>query len=237
MIIKRKWPWFAQQEWENILFIHWPVPSDEIEQLLPRSFKLDKFAQMAWIGFVLFRAKNSRLRGIPKLLSYPSFIQLNVRTYVKYGQERGVYFFSQDASRKLAVKGAKLCSLPFRQAMMSYQEKNDTFIFKSERTEKKTPFAKCEITYTPIKRLFPSKEEPLAFWFTERYCIWLKSKKGMIMKAPILHEHWKLKEVKYDISFEGLAPNTINKNHFQAAPIVHYSPHKKAFLYPFERDK
>src|SRR5690625_1229799 len=96
MITKRQYPWLAVQDWYNILFMHWPVPVEKIKPFVPQVFVIDTFAQSAWISIVIFQAKNSRLRSLPKQLAFPPVTQINVRTYVTSptSQEQGVYFLN-----------------------------------------------------------------------------------------------------------------------------------------------
>src|SRR5699024_1821643 len=129
LIAKRRWPWVAQQSWQDILFIHTPVTYEKLRKLVPRPFEPDTYDGKGWISLVLFEAADSRLRYMPKFLSYPSFNQINVRSYVKFRDEPGFYLFSITTNRLLVNLSGDLASLPFSIAnIFSYQDK-DMFYF------------------------------------------------------------------------------------------------------------
>ena len=66
-----------------------------------------------------FQMSNVSLRGIPALPWVSEFTELNVRTYVRMADRPGVYFFSLDASNRLAVKTAgTMLNLPYFSASM-----------------------------------------------------------------------------------------------------------------------
>jgi uncharacterized protein YqjF (DUF2071 family) len=59
------------------------------------------------------------LPPIPKLFDFP---EANVRTYVRYGEQRGVWFFSLDAAHRLGVWVARrFWKLPYYYARMWWE--------------------------------------------------------------------------------------------------------------------
>lgn len=100
--------WVMKQEWKDVVFLHWPVESSWLSRFVPAELEIDLYDNRAWIGIVLFRAKATRLRLLPPVPSTRSYLELNVRTYVKYKNKQGVYFFSLDADSRLAVIAASL---------------------------------------------------------------------------------------------------------------------------------
>ena len=100
--------------WEDLLFMHWPVPADTLRPLIPAGLELDLYDGTAWLGVVPFRMRNTRLRFLPPLPSASSFPELNVRTYVTDGNKplaAAVYIFflarngilyREDGSKRLA---------------------------------------------------------------------------------------------------------------------------------------
>lgn len=227
MIAKRRWPWVAQQSWQDILFIHTPVTYEKLRKLVPRPFEPDTYDGKGWISLVLFEAADSRLRYMPKFLSYPSFNQMNVRSYVKFGDEPGVYFFSINTNRLLVTLGGDLASLPFSKAnIVSYQEK-DLLYFSANRLagRKANSF---KVAYRPRLQQFTPESNSLSYFLTERYCIWT-IRGQTILKAPIIHSHWNLQ--KADIK---IIENKNTPFHFSENPLAHYARFKHTHIHPFE---
>ena len=104
--------------WQNLLFAHWPVKPEVLRPLIPVGLEIDTFDNWAWIGIVPFHL-TIRYRGMPFALSFP---EVNVRTYVKRGDQTGVWFLSLDAHSRLAVMAARnRYSLPYHFARMKMQ--------------------------------------------------------------------------------------------------------------------
>lgn len=225
---KRRMPWIAQQTWRNVLFIHFPVPYEKLKKYIPKPFTLETYNGQAWIGIILFEALHSRFRGMPKSMSFRYFLQLNIRTYVRFGEEPGVFFFSIDANRKLPVMGARFVSLPYFFAQMEMDKYKKNFHFKSRRIENNHPGNfKFDVEYRPISEPFISKKDSLVYWFTERYCIWtIKGKK--IYKAPISHDPWMLQQatIQFNVDHGHSFLKNIN---------THYCQEMNAHIHPFEQ--
>ena len=88
--------------WHDLLFAHYPVRAETLRPLIPPALEIDTFDGWAWIGIVPFRMTGVRPRYVPALECTSAFPELNVRTYVKTADRSGVWFFSLDASNRLA---------------------------------------------------------------------------------------------------------------------------------------
>lgn len=221
----RKYPWIAQQTWNHILFIHYPVDKEVLASHLPHPFKVDLYEGKAWLSFVIFQATNSRLRYMPQILSYPKFLQLNVRTYVQGNNEPGVYFFSIHTNNYIVKKGGHLFSLPFQLANMSL-EINTKEITYASKLKNNDDFFKVSFSRTGSN--IKSKYS-LDNWLTERYCFY--QSQGSIKKYPINHPNWRLQQV----NINQLEISTIFSSHLPVEqPVVHYAKQKHAILHPYE---
>ncbi len=99
--------WLMTQSWNDLLFAHWRVDASHIRRAVPYVFDLDLFDGQAWLGVVPFYMTNVGVRAAPSLPWLSAFPELNVRTYVRVADRPGVYFFSLDAGRRLAVAAAR----------------------------------------------------------------------------------------------------------------------------------
>jgi uncharacterized protein YqjF (DUF2071 family) len=53
------------QRWNDLLFMHWPVPVQQMRALVPDSLELDLFDGSAWLSVTPFYLSHLRARGSP----------------------------------------------------------------------------------------------------------------------------------------------------------------------------
>ncbi len=127
-------PWLMTQSWHDLLFAHWRVDVSEVRRAVPTAFDLDLFNGEAWLGVVPFHMTNVGLRATPAVPWISAFPELNVRTYVRVADRPGVYFFSLDAARWVAVAAARAClNLPYYAADMTVERRHDVLRYESAR--------------------------------------------------------------------------------------------------------
>ncbi|MDX6448185.1 MAG: uncharacterized protein QOD08_648, partial [Gaiellaceae bacterium] len=90
------------QTWDDLLFAHWVVPEARLRPHLPDALELDLHDGTAYLGITPFEVTGLRVRGTLPLPRVSTFLELNVRTYVTDGDKPGIWFFSLDASSRLA---------------------------------------------------------------------------------------------------------------------------------------
>lgn len=229
MIEKRRWPWVAMQNWQDILFIHTPVSESTLRSLVPPPFEIDTYDGSGWVSIVLFEATGSRIRYMPPPFSYPRFYQMNVRTYVNFGNEPGVYFFAINTNSKVVNVGGQLVSMPFFNATITMQKSKGLFYFAaSHKLINESDDMAFKAVYQPQAPSFKPEVGTLPFFLTERYCIWM-TQGERIVKSPIFHSHWDLHDVNFSITENKGLPFS-----FSAKTLAHYSSFKQSVIYPFE---
>ncbi len=227
MSSKQGKPWFAQQNWEDILFIHKPVNPEHLKSFIPYPFEIDLYNNKAWVSIVLFRAKGSRLRFMPSYLSFPPYYQMNLRTYVRFGNERGVYFFKIHASNKLVNLAGNIVALPFSKANMVINKEKDKLLFKAKHLFNQRE-SKLSLTYKAQKKTINPSDDSLAYFLTERYAV-LMIRDNSIIKAPIFHTPWNLNKAKISILDSKQMPFSLANN-----VVTHYANFKHTLIYPLE---
>jgi uncharacterized protein YqjF (DUF2071 family) len=191
-------PWVMTQSWHNLLFAHWRVDASQVRRLVPTMFELDQFNGEAWLGVVPFYMTNVGLRGVPSLPWLSSFPELNVRTYVRVANRPGVYFFSLDAGRRLAVKAARrFLNLPYYLAAMSIEGSAEAVAYHSARTQGPAVF---KATYGPSAPAFTAPEGSLEYFLTERYCLYHQTRRGVPYRLEIHHPPWSLQVAQATIA-------------------------------------
>ncbi|MGH9333712.1 MAG: YqjF family protein, partial [Vicinamibacteria bacterium] len=136
--------------WRDLAFVHWPVAPESLRGSIPSGLTLDTFQGDAWLGVVPFRMTGVRPRGVPPIPGLSSIVELNVRTYVVAEEKPGVWFYSLDATSRLAVRGARVSfHLPYFDARMSVRRQEETIHYRSERTHRGAPKAHFVGSYRP----------------------------------------------------------------------------------------
>lgn len=228
MIAKRRWPWIAAQNWQHILFIHTPVPHETLRPVVPHPFDIDTHQGKGWMSIVLFQASQSRLRYMPGWVSYPRFFQMNLRTYVRFGNERGVYFFGIHTNDRTVTAGGNVFSLPFSKADIQLQKPNGVIHFNAEGLFG-DPKSRFNVHYQPDSAVFTPSTDSLPHFLSERYCIWLLQG-DTIVKAPIFHKHWQLQHANISASGRGHFPFPVTDE-----TVSYYARFKHTLLHPFEK--
>ncbi|SDN76762.1 YqjF family protein [Alkalicoccus daliensis] len=231
---KTKKNWLAKQNWNDLLFIHYPIAIEDLRTHIPEELEIDTFEGQAWIGIVPFLGTENQARKFGRIFSADDFLELNVRTYVTYKGEKAVYFFTMDADSSLVVRTARsVVGLPYYHADMKIEEKDGTIKYESKRTHDGKAKASFSCSYAPVSKPSKSKPDTLTHWLTERYAL-LKAKNGKVTKGPIHHEPWELREAELTIHKNELL-DFINPEISKTEPLVHYSKAKEVLFYPFEK--
>jgi len=213
-------PWMMTQVWHDLLFVHWRVDERRLRPFVPAAFDIDRFDGSAWLGVVPFTMSHVTPRALPALPWLSSFPELNVRTYVSPRDgKRGVFFFSLDAARLAAVAAARaMFRLPYYPAAMQVRREGDTVHYASRRWRGGASFV---AQYEPIGPASISTRGSLAFFLTERYCLYHLDRWGRPARLEIHHPPWELQPARAEIQTNtmvdglGLRPGD--------EPLLHFS--------------
>ena len=228
-------PWIMTQTWLDVLFAHWAVEPALLRARVPPELDVDLFDGQAWLGIVPFRMSNVAPRAIPALPKMSVFPELNVRTYVRVGDKPGVFFFSLDATNLVAVGIAKaLFSLPYFAASMQVSTDNGSVRYRSRRTAPKSPTAELVGTYQPAGDVFQAAPGSLAYFLTERYCLYTVDDDRQTFRLEIHHPPWPLQQAQ--ASFDVLRmTEQIGLTLPPTEPVLHYAKRQDAVAFPMRR--
>jgi uncharacterized protein YqjF (DUF2071 family) len=239
-IAHRPWPmprtpWIMTQSWQDLLFAHWRVDPARLAASIPAPLQLDLFRGEAWIALVPFRMKHVSPRGVPALPWVSAFPEVNVRTYVRFGDKPGVFFFSLDATNPLAVRVARAAfHLPYYQASIDVQltaAGDGVSRYESHRTDAQAPTAAAELiaSYRAIGPVFHAEEGTLEYFLTERYCLYAIDKQRRVHICEIHHGPWPLQvaEATFETNslLDGLSDALLDggAGGVLAPPLLHFS--------------
>lgn len=110
--------------WEHVVLFHFAVDPHVLQPLVP--FELDVFDGRAYASVVAFTQRAFRpalFPAISQLLTLPvrSYRFCNVRTYVRVGDEEGIFFLREWVSSPVAALAApQVYGLPYAPAQLRY---------------------------------------------------------------------------------------------------------------------
>lgn len=233
LMIRRRpngWP-LMRQWWGKLLFMHWPLTVAELRPLVPPHLEIDTFDGQAWLGVVPFTMWGVRPSFAPSAPRLSAFHELNVRTYVHYKGVPGVWFFSLDAANRLAVWGAnRFYHLPYFRARMSLRQQEQTINYQSQRIHPNAPPAEFAATWMIGDELDESQPGSLAFFLTERYCLYA-ARREQLYRCRIFHGSWPLRDARLS-SYRSTMLEPLSLKPPDNAPLLHYAEALKADIWP-----
>ena len=192
---------------------------------MPDELEIEEHDGSAWLGLVFFRVRALRTRGALPLPGISSFLQLNVRTYVR-GPDGlpGVWFFSIDASSRLAALGMRrIYRVPSFNARMVLERNGDwqRGRVRAASASAGSVFAAC---YRPAGDVFRAAPGSLEWFLAERYRLYTVDG-----RTEIHHDLWPLQKAEVEIELASLLP-------FEpaGAPLCHYAALQDALIWPPE---
>lgn len=176
-------PWKFYQEWHDAVLLHWTVPIDVMQKMIPADLTLDTFQGEAYISLFAFTAEKSRPWILPPVPIVSDFLEINIRTYVKRDDRPGIYFLNMEAGKALSAYIFRtVTGFPYVPAKMRHLPGN--FISVHDQNHHY-----LDIAYTRGKD--DKKKQELDQWLVERYCVYLDLF-GKMLRYDVHHEPWPL---------------------------------------------
>jgi hypothetical protein len=230
----RPWPlprrgWTMGQTWEDLLFAHWRVPLEAVREHVPPELEVELHDGSAWLGITPFRVTGLRARGLLPLPRVSSFLELNVRTYVRAADEKpGIWFFSLDASSRLAVEAARRgYKLPYFHARITATQRGEWIEYDCARIQEYGRVFSGR--YRPVGAVFNAKPGSLEWFLAERYCLYTTDERDRLRRAEIHHELWSLQPAEAEIELTTISPIELD-----GAPLCHFSRRQDVVIWPLE---
>jgi uncharacterized protein YqjF (DUF2071 family) len=176
-----------KQRWESVCFLHYRGPSEVVAAALPHGLEPDLFEGEAVLSLVPFRMSQIRPWGLPALPGLSSLWEYNLRTYVRRGSARGIYFFTLDTdSRMGAWIGRTFYRLPYAHARLKVRRRGSELCFEHERDLMRS------------RLILDLRAEALAesafhAWSTERYSLFTADDGGTMWRGDVQHDPWSLR--------------------------------------------
>lgn len=185
-----------RQRWSGLLFLHWPVPPDSIQALLPPGLHVDTFEGRAWIGVVPFFMDRIRPSLLPPVPGLSWFREMNVRTYVHDDRGvPGVWFLSLDCDQPLAVEIARrFFHLPYEHARMDVVREGGLISYRCERDGIEQDPA--HFIYEAPRNTTQAIEDTLEWFLVERYVLFSVNRGGILCEGRVHHQPYRIAPVQ-----------------------------------------
>lgn len=196
-------PWLLDMYWRDVLFAHWRADAAVLQRTLPAGVTLDLHAGSAWISVVPFRMWRVRPRAFPVLPGFGSVLEINLRTYVRVGDRRLVWFYSLDAASPIVVRSARtLTGLPYFDAAVTTSESAGEIAYASARRDRAGP-ARFRATYRPNTQTMVAESGSLAAFLHERYGF-VTLRAGKLTIGEVRHAPWDMSTAAIEIAENSL---------------------------------
>jgi uncharacterized protein len=165
-----------------------------------------------------------RARGALPVPGISSFLQLNVRTYVR-GPDGlpGVWFFSIDASSRLAALGVRrIYHVPAFHARMTLESAADWQDAECVRLGE--PGRVFAARYRMTDETFHAEPSSLEWFLTERYRLFSAD-----ARAEMHHDRWLLSPAEAEVELSSIAPFALH-----GSPRCHFAFRQDALIWPPE---
>ena len=234
-------PVLLHQNWHHLLFLHWEVPADALQRLVPPELTIDTFEGKAYVGLVPFTLTGVRPVLTPPLPWISNFHEVNVRTYVHLGgRDPGVWFFSLDASSNIAVAAARAAyKLPYFHSQIEFTATNDplpAIDFDAHRDDEKgTRPANARIRYTPMDGIVTNASPgTIEHFLIERYILYAVDSDHRLHRARVHHQPYPMQRADL-LECEETLIWAAGIRRPEEIPFRHYAREVNVNVYPLER--
>jgi uncharacterized protein YqjF (DUF2071 family) len=227
--------WLMIVRESDLLFASWPVPPDAIRRLIPPMLDVDTFDGSAWITIETLRLDTVRFRNLPPPPKSIRGVEVNLRTYVRFGETRGVYFMSLDCPGAIGnALNRAVFNLPFRTAEVRLTVNGDNYHVESLRLERAGPAvrfaASARIMGSP-KPVDPGSIDEFLLTQTTLFGV---DGRGRLFRGDVAHRPRIIQPVDGTIETDSLTA-AVGVALPDRPPLLHYSPGDDSLAWPFKR--
>ena len=123
--------------------------------------------------------------------------------------------------------------LPYHDAEMSLAQKDRTIVYHSERTSADAPAAAFDAAWTFGEPLPRTEADSLAFFLTERYCLYSVFKE-QLYRCRVFHDPWPLRAAELS-SHDSTVLEALGLPTPAGDPVLHYAEALKVDIWPLCR--
>lgn len=224
--------WILFVRWTDLLLASWPVAAEQVRPLVPSGLDIDTFDNTAWVSIVPFNAVDMHFRDLPPIPGQADFCELNLRTYVRFGDVRAVFFLSLDCPGKLAdLIGAHLFDLPFKEARMQITPTRSGYHVDCHRLPADDVSPAFVADYAPAGSAATPLPGTLEDFLTSRFTLFVGERSGALLRADIAHQPWVVQPAALSID-ANTYPQSAGLTLAAASPHALFAASTDTLVYP-----
>jgi uncharacterized protein YqjF (DUF2071 family) len=186
---------FLSARWERLCLVTYAVDSARLEPLLHPDLQLDMRDGRAFLSLVAFDFLETRVLGIP-WPGYRNFPEINLRFYVRHGEQRGVVFIQEYVPKRLIAWIARgLYNEPYLAAPMC-----STWTESENGAEIRHELTQGGRDHTLRMKLGSQQSTPpedsTAHFFKEHSWGFGQSRGGKLLQYRVWHPVWETRPVE-----------------------------------------
>ena len=221
----QKTGWIIEQEWKHVLFIHFEIDPESLQDQVP--FNLDLYKGKAIVSVVPFLMDGIRFPFLPAIPKISRLWELNIRTYVEVNGVKGVYFFTLETDSKIGkLIASNFFHLPYRLSKIKASVNKTDYVFNHHRDDLEFKLV------AQIGKIISPNE--FNIWATERYSLFTHHK-GRIYQGIVAHSPWEHCEIKIKDMHNNFT-KMISKSDMNGMGVT-YSEYLKVRFRPFHEVK
>jgi hypothetical protein len=190
-------PLVMYQRWESLLFLHWRVSPERVQETLPEGLSVDTYKGDAFVGITPFFMHNVRPVGLPAVPWISNFQELNVRTYVfDENGIPGVWFYSLNCNQPLAVIAARtLTGLEYRHAEMN-ASRGDSIDYTCRRDASDE---RARYRYRAVGEPRETEPNSLEFFLLQRFYLYAR-RAGSLIRGQVSHVPYRPRPAELELA-------------------------------------
>jgi len=181
---------FLEAHWSHLCLISYAVPQELLAPHLPRGLKLDTRNGAAFVSLVAFDFDEAKVKGVA-IPGHRCFPEVNLRYYVRCGEDRGVCFIREFVPKRLIAWVARMVyNEPYQAVKMSsdvHRSHDGTMVEHRFRAGGHTQ--KIVVNATPDAPLLPP-ENSEAHFFKEHHWGFGNDRNGQTLRYRVNHPQW-----------------------------------------------
>jgi uncharacterized protein len=188
------WP-FLTARWTNVLLATFAVSPELLIARIPEGLELDLREGQAYVSLVCFDFVDTRVLGIP-WPGFRHFSEVNLRFYVRRGEERGVVFVREFVpNRFVAWLARTLYNEPYVATTMRSAVANEP---ERIRVEHRLSFAGRTHTVFAVadKPAYVPEPTSVEAFFKEHHWGYGKTRRGRTLRYHVWHPVWAVYPVR-----------------------------------------